>query len=75
MSMYVDYDLLMYLGTLKHRCSKCGFDRDHQVDVLKDRYPRQLILTCDVCKHRQAQVLSEPVDVPDTNVPEPVLTD
>jgi uncharacterized Zn finger protein len=73
--MYVDFDLLQYVGTLKHECPQCGFSREHQVDVLKDRYPRQLILTCDVCKHRQAQILSVPVDVPDVNAPEPALTD
>ena len=75
MSMYVDFDLLRYLGTLKRKCRPCGFSRDHQVDVLIDRHPRQLILTCDVCKHRQAQILKDPVDVPDVNVPEPSLTD
>ena len=55
MSMYVDYDLLMYLGTLKRRCKKCGFDRDHHVDILKDRYHRKLVLTVEVYKLRQAQ--------------------
>ena len=69
MSMTCDYDLLQYVGTIKHDCTKCGRSQEHQVDLLKDREPRQLLMTCGVCKRRQTQLLSDPV-----TVPEPVLS-
>ena len=73
--MYVDFDLLVYLGTILYDCTKCSRIQEHQVDLLKDREPRQLLMTCGVCKRRQTQLLSDPVTVPEPNAPEPVLTD
>ncbi len=73
--MYVDYDLLQYVGTLKRNCRKCGFVREHQVDVLRDREPDMMVLTCLVCKRRQGRILSAPVTIPEPNALEPVLTD
>ena len=69
MSMYVDFDLLVYVGAYRTDCTPCKTRTDHDVEITRDRVPWMLVRTCHICHSRRAHKLGEPVDVPEPAVP------